>query len=478
MTEYLRGKLAERGTDKGATFMQDGFDRWAQSTEPARMGQMEKMPSEPMPEGRGGAMDVATAKKYLQEMHGKLKGQMEKIPSGKGMVNFGLGIEVNVPDQIIDAVKYAKKLADFVKMVGNKLPEINRDIQENIIDQPGDYSPETIADSKELLKLLQSLVGYVKVINNVLAYAQYIPTGSGRRRKSHKVKFGGAATTLETINSWIKYVTQAASTLYNYVSWFGKKAKTLKTILSLDSLQPTGKQILDALKPIYDLLGLVGMGFESAVMGAFEPRLPSFGQQMKRAELPMFGQETKRAEELPMFGQQTKRSNQEVNREISRLDELMMSNEFLTMPQQDKLKIKRRLQELMGVKAEEPTGMGKCKCKPKKRGGIAAAGPASSNFMPGRSAAMPFQRVTPETFQAFQPVEPPKPSGMGRKKSDRGAIVSKIMREKGLSLPQASKYVKEHGLYGKPKPKRGGFYTGANGKLCSTDDYINHTEGC
>jgi len=32
-------------------------------------------------------------------------------------------------------------------------------------------------------------------------------------------------------------------------------------------------------------------------------------------------------------------------------------------------------------------------------------------------------------------------------KSKRGAIVSKIMKEKGLSLPMASKYVKEHGLY-------------------------------
>jgi hypothetical protein len=35
----------------------------------------------------------------------------------------------------------------------------------------------------------------------------------------------------------------------------------------------------------------------------------------------------------------------------------------------------------------------------------------------------------------------------GKKPSARGAIVSKIMKEKGLSLPMASKYVKEHGLY-------------------------------
>jgi hypothetical protein len=34
-----------------------------------------------------------------------------------------------------------------------------------------------------------------------------------------------------------------------------------------------------------------------------------------------------------------------------------------------------------------------------------------------------------------------------KKPSARGAIVSKIMKEKNLSLPMASKYVKEHGLY-------------------------------
>jgi hypothetical protein len=34
-----------------------------------------------------------------------------------------------------------------------------------------------------------------------------------------------------------------------------------------------------------------------------------------------------------------------------------------------------------------------------------------------------------------------------RAPSARGEIVKKVMREKGLSLPQASKYVKEHGLY-------------------------------
>jgi hypothetical protein len=34
-----------------------------------------------------------------------------------------------------------------------------------------------------------------------------------------------------------------------------------------------------------------------------------------------------------------------------------------------------------------------------------------------------------------------------KKSGDRGAIVKKVMKEKGLNLPQASKYVKDHGLY-------------------------------
>jgi len=35
----------------------------------------------------------------------------------------------------------------------------------------------------------------------------------------------------------------------------------------------------------------------------------------------------------------------------------------------------------------------------------------------------------------------------GGKVSARGLIVKKVMKEKGLSLPQASKYVKENNLY-------------------------------
>jgi len=38
-------------------------------------------------------------------------------------------------------------------------------------------------------------------------------------------------------------------------------------------------------------------------------------------------------------------------------------------------------------------------------------------------------------------------AGMPRRTNARAALVGKVMREKGLSLPAASRYVKEHGLY-------------------------------
>jgi hypothetical protein len=59
---------------------------------------------------------------------------------------------------------------------------------------------------------------------------------------------------------------------------------------------------------------------------------------------------------------------------------------------------------------------------------------------------------------ALASYNPPVPSvsGKGRKQlphsgkkreSARGAIVAEVMKKHGLNLPQASKYVKEHGLY-------------------------------
>jgi len=57
----------------------------------------------------------------------------------------------------------------------------------------------------------------------------------------------------------------------------------------------------------------------------------------------------------------------------------------------------------------------------------------------------PMDPMTPRITGLKKPMAS-KATGYGRK-SARGAIVAQVMKEHGLSLPQASKYVKEHGLY-------------------------------
>lgn len=59
-----------------------------------------------------------------------------------------------------------------------------------------------------------------------------------------------------------------------------------------------------------------------------------------------------------------------------------------------------------------------------------------------------------ENDMETKPVKPkrirvPKDPKVGGRKSERGQIVKQIMKEQGLSLPMASRYVKEHGLYTK-----------------------------
>jgi hypothetical protein len=52
----------------------------------------------------------------------------------------------------------------------------------------------------------------------------------------------------------------------------------------------------------------------------------------------------------------------------------------------------------------------------------------------------------PKGLASYKATRPSK-SGGSKPKSARGAIVSRVMKEKGMSLPEASKYVKEKGLY-------------------------------
>jgi hypothetical protein len=83
--------------------------------------------------------------------------------------------------------------------------------------------------------------------------------------------------------------------------------------------------------------------------------------------------------------------------------------------------------------------------------GFSSARPARQMSM-GAMTPMDYGQAPMVSFTPMQSGGPFKADVGGRRKSGRkpskrGEIVKKVMRERGLSLPQASKYVKEKGLY-------------------------------
>ena len=79
MSTYIRGKLEvrKRRGNKPATFMRDGFDKWAESNTPARQGQMDKEPApSSAPEGE---MTLSEAK----QMH-----KVANLPMGDKPIDY------------------------------------------------------------------------------------------------------------------------------------------------------------------------------------------------------------------------------------------------------------------------------------------------------------------------------------------------------------------------------------------------------
>ena len=119
-TQYVRSKIAERGSERGEHFMMDGFDRWAESSAPARAGQMEKTPAESQMESYGGAMTLSKAKR-LQSMMSKHGGAI-----GGASISVG-GIQIPIPEFIDKGIKAAKDLIKVVEWTLNFVDEFAED---------------------------------------------------------------------------------------------------------------------------------------------------------------------------------------------------------------------------------------------------------------------------------------------------------------------------------------------------------------
>jgi hypothetical protein len=378
-SQYMRGKVAQRGLERGAHFMEDGFDRWAESTAPARAGQMEKMGSEPMAQNYGGAMTLKHAK--------KLRGGF-----------------VPIPEQVQKAIDQAKQLAAMWREVSKFLTELRDELENEVIENPA--APESYKNvARQLLAALNSIQSLQSVLD---AAASFVGSGS---------KLRGGATVVEQVSA-------AAQKIFQAYGWLKANKPGITGVLSLRALQPVGKQVLGFIEPIF---AAVGMGKKccGGALPVYDVNTGKMEPSRRKGGMGLLEALQQKGMMQPGYFQQGGEPMQRPRQ----------SKEMMESMQREPMQRPRQSKEMMESMQMEPMQRPR-QSKEMMTGGRRRKG--ESKLMD----ASPFAQA--EAMKAI--------TGMGRKvggksPSERGEIVKKVMREQGLSLPQASKYVKEQGLY-------------------------------
>lgn len=457
---YIRSKMAERG-GAPAQFMVDGFDRWAESNAPARAGQMEKVPSEASGPNYGGAMTVSQAKKMQKRLGSdasQLYNKMTSIGEMLGGANRKIwGIELS--DRMNDAANWTEKLANGFIEVNKVYDGFMKDLDRQIIKNT-EYTTSTDKDEMALLEFAKTLKAYFEkwkaamgVINKI---AEFIsknlnqppppPAGSG-------MTLHGGATWQETWQNFTAFVERQYNAIKELFSWFyAHRLETYGLLRKLDSLQPTGKTVADVLESIF---------------GRPDPKkdinpADFLGAGINMALIARINKKRSHGKSKMSGGKKCK-----CNGGVSPLDALMGLQSKYSEPEPVAVSSQHGPgpRPIGGRKLKKGSAMKPALVydAPKTFTPIPVRGTKPGRFVPdpydGPDSFIPQMSKQPfnpyedsNTFipqmskQPFNPSEGGASCG-GKKPSARGAIVKKVMREKGLSLPQASKYVKEHGLY-------------------------------
>jgi hypothetical protein len=387
-SQYVRAKLAERGSNSQAKFMMDGFDRWAESTAPAREGQMEKMPAESQMASYGGAMTLSKAKQRLHRLEGihELEG----------------GVDI-IPQAVKDAANEAKKIFQIWRGISSRIDSFMEELQDQIIDDPN-RSPSLVNFAKKLKEKFNEIKFLKDILDGAAKLAESF--GAGKKRKYSVKLYGGASLSWSDLAG---YATRIAE-LY---SWLKENAKNIRSILAMKSLQPEGGQILNVVDPIFKA---IGMGRPS---GGRSASACCECDDMKGGFMPV--DEIVRLNTRPTYRQK-----------VDYYEPGIKTGGF--NPVGDMMRL-----------AGNP-GYGQKTTHP----GIAygekmAIHSGIQKAEGGRSRSA--RKVAIMDGPSYDEPSYGGASCGGRKPSARGAIVKKVMREQGLSLPQASKYVKENGLY-------------------------------
>jgi hypothetical protein len=445
---YIRGKMAERGVSSGVSFMKDGFDKWAESTAPARAGQVEKLASEPTEMMSGGAMTVSQAKQMFKKVGSQAKHLMKQLHMVGGNRTIW-GFELS--DMLNQAADWTLAFSEGYLKIKEVLDKFLADLDRQIIKNTDYSGPDADADDKALVEFAKSLKTYFdkwKATMGVIgAIAKFVKDNLGQPpppdTPSPPAATGaglrGGKTYTETWASFTKFVQDNYNKVKDVVMWFFEHRNEIYGLLrTLDSLQPTGGAIADVLETI------LGKPAAKVPTGAGKRLTLQFFEKMNRKHS---GSKHK------MSG--GKKCSCHGGSAASIID-------AVTGPQPIEIPSRRPRPALPTTTYSEDdasplAGFGKVK------GGKKMSKKSAMGLMQllGNPVEVEMEigsgrKVGGASCGGIRPRDPSHPvnnpalfgnAKKAKKPSARGEIVKKVMREQGLSLPQASKYVKEHGLY-------------------------------
>jgi len=363
-----------------------------------------------MAENYGGAMTLKHAKKLHMQMHGGV------IP---------------MPPLVQKAIEEAKKIVRFWNGISKWLNDLNQELSDEVINNP--EAPKSyVRVAENFVNVLNSIKGFQTILDTVAAII-----GSGRH--------GGTMRGGMSFEDVGKYAQKIAE-IYG---WLSANKPAIFGILGLRAMQPVGNKVLDIIKPIFGAIGLGRHGGAKHCMC----------DGMHGGALPILDVNTMTYESKPnahrkIGGRRKSCSSDEMMGGVGLLEKLHLGGRKHGGRKHGGAML------APGPRLRPPTAAEQQAAYDRDHKEMVMSG-EYDRIMAEKMANRPARVVGLGRKHGGRGMEPrslmtfPESMGSGKSKlklggkkpSARGEIVKKVMREQGLSLPQASKYVKEHGLY-------------------------------
>jgi len=460
---FIRSRLETRGSAPRAKFMESGFNRWAESERPARMGGMDKEPAEataPMTGGISLAEIPGKMKQFYDEAK-KYSPVVKKILRSKNLERLGP-----------KSAETAKKIADYMEMVGLGYC---KDVG---VELHGRGFSGTV---EEFAKVAKKVYDFMKenemTIHAVLNIPKVVEQTNGYSKKvSEVLKMVG----LGYMKDGEEYSTESESMdgsgfIEGGAYGHAKADVALRGSADQDPLDRRFKMPKGLKNEVKGGLELERI-YREVIMRLNSGESEAVIKHDLMVELGSKGALETLKEAKRRRGGAIKLSPQV----LKNLDPLGVGKKIRKSIKKSGKGVMEMLHEADAVDSAETRKVGSGKAEMAETmarfketekmlkdnsqrnfayenvfGRKVGSAKGDATYMSGGMSKLIQRRPTYDEM-GLGPSSAPKgmlrdlPMGSGKGKkapSARNLIVKKVMREKGLSLPQASKYVKKHGLY-------------------------------